>query len=272
MSIETDPFHQTTYERSFNEIRSLRKILPEDAIISLAREVLVRVAERATTIAVASNVPTSAQIEKLARALISDDGNAGANIVRGLRLDGTSLRDVYLLYLAQAARTLGVWWEDDHISLVDVTVGTGRIYAIMRGLSRLFPLPVPTGRKTAMFTAVPGETHTIGVKMAADLFRKNGWDIDLKLGATADTLVDDIGTTLPRIVGLSAGGVHAIEALARLIVAIRINSPATSILVSGQIVNEARETVRLMGPDSMVFDFKDIEAEMDRLWDMTETA
>ena len=105
--------------------------------------------------------------------------------------------------------------------------------------------------------------------MAADLFRKNGWTIDLKLGAQSDNLAEDIRTHPPRIIGLSAGGEHAIEALARMIIAIRINSPATAILVSGQIVNESPDVVRLMGPDSIVFDFNQVEAEMDRLWDQT---
>lgn len=270
MSSQLDAFHQSVYEQSFEEIRTLNNRLPEDMIISLAREVLRRVSDRASEVTTASSRPVAEQVDKLARALISDDPNAGADIVKSLRADGTSLDDVYLLHLAEASRKLGIWWETDRISLVDVTVGTGRIYAIMRGLSRLFPFNDGSGKKSAMFTSVPGETHTIGVKMAADLFRKNGWDIDLKLGATAAQLADDIRATKPRIVGLSAGGAHATDDLALLIVAIRINSPATAVLVSGQIVNEAGDMVKLMGPDSIVFDFNDVEAEMDRLWQMTD--
>lgn len=271
MSSDMGTFHQGAYEQSFQEIKTLKKKLPEDAIIALAREVLLRVAERGTAVEIKTEKPLSGQVEKLARALISDDPNAGADLIRNARTDGASLEDVYLLHLAEASRKLGDWWNDDKISLVDVTVGTGRIYAIMRGLSRLFPFPEQTGQKSAMFTVVPGETHTIGVKMAADLFRKNGWDIDLKIDASADDLATDIRLFKPRIVGLSAGGEHATEALARLIIAIRINSPATAILVSGQIVNEATELVRLMGPDAMVFNFDDVETEMERLWTMTET-
>lgn len=270
MPSEMNTFHQGVYEQSFQEIRTLKKRLPEDAIISLAREVLLRVAERATDVRSTELKPMNGQIERLARALISDDSNAGADMIRNVHSDGASLEDVYLLHLAEAARKLGDWWNSDQISLVDVTVGTGRIYAIMRGLSRLFPLPPPNGKKAAMFTVVPGETHTIGVKMAADLFRKKGWDIDLKIDATTESLREEIRDHHPRIVGLSAGGEHATEALAKLIIAIRINSPSTTILVSGQIVNEATEIVRLMGPDALVFDFSDVESEMDRLWELTE--
>ncbi len=269
MSTDMDIFHKNIYEQTFNELKTLNETLPEDAIFSLAREVLRRVVARGDTLHIPTEQSLPLQIDKLARALISDDGHAGADMIRQTRAEGTSLEDLYLVYLVQAARTLGVWWEEDRISLVDVTVGTGRIYAIMRGLSPLFPLPPPNGKKSAVFTAVPGETHTLGVKMATDLFRKNGWDIDLRIGATAAELAQHIQDNRPRIVGLSAGGEHAVEDLARLIIAIRISSPATAILVSGQIVQEAGDVVKLMGADAVVSDYEQVEAEMDRLWDMT---
>jgi len=269
MPAHMDIFHQNIYEKTFDELRALNKNLPEDAIFSLAREVLRQVSTRGNPLDISSKPTLTLQIDKLTRALISDAGAAGADMIRNIHAEGTSLEDIYLIYLVEAARTLGVWWENDRISLVDVTVGTGRIYAIMRGLSPLFPLPELKEQKIALFTAVPGETHTLGVKMAADLFRKNGWDIDLRIGATNTELVKRIQKCQPRIIGLSAGGKHAVEDLARLIIGIRINSPASAILVSGQIVHEAGELVRLMGPDAIVSDYADVEAEMDRLWDLT---
>ncbi len=270
MTRDFDAFHQGIYEQSFEEIRTLKGKLPEDAVISLAREVLRRVAERATVIKVDAPSPIETQIEELAQALISHDPHAGANLIRTARADGASLEEVYLIYLAEAARLLGIWWEEDRISLVDVTVGTGRIYAIIRGLAKIFPLAIYKGQKSAMFTVVPGETHTIGIKMVTDLFRKNGWDIDLKIEPDPDSLAEDIRMTKPRIVGLSAGGEHSIPTLAKLIIGIRINSPATAVLVSGQVVKDSPELVRLMGPDATAFEFDEVEVEMERLWQMTE--
>ena len=272
MTSDMNAFHHNVYEQSFRDIRSLNKKLPEETILSLAREVLRQLADRARAVEVRETPSMVESVTKLARFLISDDPKAGADMIYELQSEGASLDDVYLVYLAEAARKLGDWWNKDRISLVDVTVGTGRIYAIMRGLSPLYSAKITNSHKSALFTAVPGETHTIGVKMAADLFRQNGWTIDLKIGATGSELAQAIRTSPPRIVGLSAGGIHAVDALAHLIIAIRINSPATLILVSGQIVNEATDLVKLMGPDALVFDFTDVEAEMDRLWDISEPA
>ena len=132
MASQGDVFHQSVYEQSYQEIRTLNQVLPEDTIVSLAREVLRHVAERARTVQITPTATMAQRVEKLAQALISDDADAGASMIRNVQAAGTSLDDVYLLHLAEAARKLGVWWETDRISLVDVTIGTGRIYAIMR--------------------------------------------------------------------------------------------------------------------------------------------
>jgi methanogenic corrinoid protein MtbC1 len=92
------------------------------------------------------------------------------------------VEDVCLDHLAPAARCLGEWWETDRLPFTDVTMATARIQSMLRRM--------PTGRghiaafagNGAVFCAVPGEQHTLGVMMAADLFRRNGWDVGLLLG------------------------------------------------------------------------------------------
>ena len=264
MNDARDIFLRRVYDRSFQDLKTLSAKLPEDTVITLAREVLLHVASKADP-----DLPAPADIETLALDLIHHDPDRAAGVVRSIQTAGASIADIYLHHLAAAARQLGAWWETDRISLVDVTVGTGRIFAIMRGLAPLFTLPDPGPRKSALFAAVPDETHTLGMKMAADLFRQNDWDIDLRLGATNATLAAEIADHPPRIVGLSAGGMHATAALAKIIITIRIHSPATAILVSGQVVNDAPDIVALMQPDAMTTDFDTTEVEMNRLWTAT---
>lgn len=266
MTSDRDAFHESVYVQSFQEITNLNERLPTDTIIALAREVIRHVTVRARAVTAPDVTVADTSVENLARALISTDDTAAAAMIRNLRTSGTSIADVYLLHLAQAARKLGEWWETNHISMTDVTVGTGRIYAIMRGLSDAFALPVATALKTAFFTNVPGETHTIGIKMAADLLRNDGWDIDLRLGATKDAITDEIRTTQPRIVGLSAGGAHALGDLAQLVIAIRLVAPATAIIIGGNITDETGDLVGLMGADAIVSDFAQTKSEMTRLW------
>ncbi len=106
------------------------------------------------------------------------------------RAQGASVETVYLAYLAEAAGKMGVWWEEDEVSFVDVTFGTGQIYAITRGLKTLFCAPLANlTQPQAFFAAVPGEDHFLGVSMAADLFRKHGWDIEFGCDLDHDAIV-----------------------------------------------------------------------------------
>lgn len=240
--------------------------MPEGSFSFLASEVLNRVSQHAALTTQKQVKTTDAEIEELARALISQKSDAGSQFIYGLQNTGASVEDVYLSYLAHAARKLGTWWEEDRVSLLDVTVGTGRIYAIMRAMADLIDLPDIHHNKTAVFSAVPGETHTLGVRMAADLFRKSGWEIDLKIGMTHDDLVANLAKSNHVLIGLSGGGEHCIVEMARLVVALRISNPKALIFVSGNIVNESREIIEAMDVDAFSNEFEEAQAQMDRLW------
>jgi hypothetical protein len=129
---------------------------------------------------------------------------------------------------------LGEGWETDRLSFLEVTYGTGHLYALMRALRAERPVTsAPTNmKKHALFATVPGEDHGIGVTMAADLFRENGWEIDLKTDTDHDALLAYIEATRPVIIGLSLSSDRRLDALVRLVVAIRICLPEVIIGVA----------------------------------------
>lgn len=234
-------------------LRRLKSQLPPPSVENLAREVLRRIARD-----VAADVlraPGQAKITELCMALIDIDDQAGARFIRDIRRQGVSFETIYLKYLAGAAHMLGSWWEESRATFAEVTVGTSRMYAIMRSLQRdLSPVSLKPG-KTAVFATVPGEEHVLGVRMAADLFRKDGWEIDLKIGKSHEELVAEMSDSSVLVIGLSASSEVVLEALSKLILALRIQNPKLSIFVSGNIVAEHVETVGLMDVDGMAADY-----------------
>lgn len=271
MSDSNSGISHDRYESTIADLNRLRERIPETSFISLAREVLLRVAAHASRPELAEVPATEQEVEDLAKALISTDPKAGAHFVQDLRAHGVSVEMVYLSYLSRAARKLGDWWETDHVSLLDVTVGTGRIYAIMRAMSDPFDFRESPRQKAAVFASVPSETHTLGVKMAADLFRKRGWQVDLKVGMSHHDLVDQISDSSHVIIGLSAGGAHSLAELARLVVAFRISNPKAFIVISGQIVNKSPEEVALIGADAAPETFEEACEVMEILWARTQS-
>jgi len=203
----------------------------------LAREVLSRLPEQFGVRSEWGVTFTPEMVEELAIALVSDDNKAAGRLVANQQDAGHSEKLIYLTYLAEAARLLGTWWDADTVTFAQVTIGTARIYAILRVLApQMRRESADTTGKAVLICCVPEETHTLGVKMAADLLRADGWAVELVMGETHEKLIDRITLAQPVIVGLSAASEHSMPSLAKLIMSIRICSPDTLIFAGGRIV------------------------------------
>jgi len=250
------------YQRASTNLLTLKAGLPRDAVISMARDVIEQLARRVTEPASRSDA-----VIDLSKALVGQDPFAAADQIEAHHKAGVATDALLLGYLAPAARQLGEWWTADEITFADVTVGTGRIYGIMRTLRRFMPLPVLPIQKAALVASVPGETHMLGVRMAADLLREKGWDIDIEVGLDHDTMIDRIEESGHLVIGVSAAGDHALASLAKMVLGIQVRCPRAAILVSGNIVAEAGESVALMGVDGMSQNFAEASKMLDQMWD-----
>lgn len=261
-----------TYQTSQDTLNALTSKLPKDLVAKLAREVITRVATRSSADRQARIAPSAEAVEDFARLLISPDPMAGANFISDIQEDGVSPETVYLVYLASAARQLGAWWESDDVSFFDVTVGTSRIVAIMRAMRHHFVAPGQLPSKTALFATVPGEDHSLGVIMATDFLRKDAWDIDLMTGLDHDRLIDVVSNRAYPIIGLSIAGEHSIPALTRAVIALRIASPASYIVVGGQDIRALEVFIDAMGVDAVVESTEDARQALDTIWTEIEAA
>lgn len=262
-------FDWDDYERSATGIRSLKARLPEDSVKSLAEEVLERVGRRGTSVESALvHQPSPDQIEHLAFALMDADIEASRAFISDVLDAGATTEDVYLAYLAGASRKLGEWWTENQVSFMDVTMGTSRIYGLMRALETEESPYLPADTPNAVFMTVPGETHNLGVEMAADLFRRQGWHIELLVDRDHEELVNAAEALQPAVIGISAAGEHSLAALARLMVALRIHCPDTLIVISGALVRQADELVQDLSPDATVQDVTTAYNVLSDLWEV----
>lgn len=258
---ESDLVQEDFYHQSFTDISQLQTQLPEDVLVALAREVLDGLARK-----LAEPSVQDAAVTELCDALIGSDPKAAAKLIEARHQQGADVNTLYLEFLAPAAHELGTRWKSDKLTFADVTVGTGRIYAIMRSLRRRTTNARNIESKSAFFAAVPEDDHTLGVKMAADLARKDGWHVQFEVDGSHEELLAQIENGGHMLIGLSGGGKHSVPNLARLVLALRIQQPGAMILVSGNVVDVEADTLKLMHLDGMARDYKDAMAELDRLW------
>lgn len=178
-------------------------------------------------------------------------------MLRAAHQSDTSLRGAYYGSLAPALRMLGEMWESDELSFLDMSMASGRIFAIMRGFQRdgFRPMNTATPERLALLATIPGEEHTMGITMAADLMREAGWVVDLRVDVTKDVLIADAGRLPYAVIALSGARALVEANLAGLIVALRRGTPGARVMLCGQMLNLMPGIGPRVGADGAETDF-----------------
>jgi methanogenic corrinoid protein MtbC1 len=266
-SVSEKAFDSLEYKRADRQIRLVNRNLPEHAVSELAREVVRRLAFRMPNAETARNLPSDDEIAALCDALLTANDRAADEFILNARKEAADIEVIYLSYIAGAARRLGQLWHDDEISFMDVTLACGKLYRIIRGLRHVIAPSIVKDRDEwpAMFALVPGETHTLGIEIATDIFRREGWDVDMMVGLDHDTLVEKSDYRTYRAIVLVANSDRMIEPLARLVLALRISHPMSHIVIAGNILDHYPNISSLVGSDAVI---RDIETAVTKLQDV----
>ena len=214
-----------------------------------------------------NDLPTEDKIAALCDALLSSEDHVADDFILNVRRESTDIEVIYLSYVAGAARRLGQLWLEDEISFMDVTLASGKLYRIIRGLRHVIAPSIIKDRDEhpAMFALVPGKTHTLGIEIATDIFRREGWDVDMMVGLDHDMLVDHSDRRSYRAIVLVANSDTMIEPLTRLVLALRISHPLSHVVVAGNILDHYPNISSLVGADAVI---KDIEFAVKQLRDV----
>lgn len=249
-----------------------RSALPEGTLVLLAQEVIQRLAhwahETDGSREGASRSAAGAAVDTLCAALVGLEPEAAMRLILAAHRDGATHEELCIDHVGAAARQLGLMVEREAVSYGQMTLAAGRMLTLLRALRDLAPPVEPRRGRCALFATVPGERHVLGVTMAADLFRDEGWDIDLRLGTTEAQLVDLVRGGAYPIVGLSAAGVDGIGPLARTIVALRVATPRLLIFVGGPIAQLDPDIAHRVGADAAGAGMAASRTAMERLHGM----
>jgi len=250
--------------------------LPEPALNALASEALARMGRagpaearpqlRGRPAEAASQPDPDAAAERFAAALVGPDPDAAARIVDGVRRFGASTEAVHLGMIAPALARLGRWWESDRASFAAVSLGIARIYTMLRAVRDDTPRPLTRENREAAFATVPGEGHSLGATLAADMFRADGWEIELFAGFEHAALVEALSCTRAPVIGLSASGREHLPALVRLLGALAAARQTAPVFVSGGIAAEVPDLVGLTGVAGATADYHAARVGIETLW------
>lgn len=263
-----DLLDTAVFARAASIFSMKRSVLAPEAVEALAGDIVRRLAQSAARVPDFDIPPLSdEEMAAFCDTLIQPDPGEALRFIQDRRLEGMTRPGVYLGYISGGARCLGERWERDELSFLQVTCGTGHLYALMRALRSEIPVARRKfdSLRVALFATVPGEDHGIGITVAADLFRQEGWEIDLETGTDHEGLIAHIEHTQPHIIGLSLSTEQRLDALVRLVVAIRLVLPDAIIGVASSTSVDAKRLRALVDIDLVFSDASSAFRELDRL-------
>lgn len=183
---------------------------------------------------------TPEDVAVFAELVLHEDDRAVRDCVIALRDRGVPTEAIFLELLSPVARHLGEMWERDLCTFTEVTVGLGRLQKVLRENSSAGSQFGHGGRgeqsQRILLMPCPGEQHTFGLSLVAELFHRAGWDVVTCFLAT-DAAATMVQKDWYDVVGFSLGseaGVPRLRAAMELVRKVSQN-PRLPIIAGGPI-------------------------------------
>lgn len=252
------PAHSMASE-SFERLRSLVEgdLLPRLLLIHNAGPIPPRLAARAARV-----LPGGEYDRFIGLVLGRHPDEDVSDFVEGLLAQGHTLESVYVDLLAPAARQLGVMWSEDTCDFVEVTLACCQLQRVIRRVGRHLLDERPRSTKGCVLVeALPGEQHTLGAILVAELLGQDGWQVVL-----GEPFQPVVGLKDVRLVAFSLAQVDRWEEARARIETLRAEGDAgLQVMVGGGAFHERPALVSQMGADGWAEDGKAVRALADRL-------
>lgn len=216
-----------------------------------------------------SMLPTPEDVLTLTALVIRSDLQDVEAFVDGLEANGVPLELIYVDLLAPVARRLGAMWEADECDFATVTMGLAALQQVVLNSGRRFsnvPQRPRDGRRI-MLVPAPGETHTFGLVIVAEFFRRAGWEAWSGNGASLPEITSKVRGEPFAIAAFSLASEDHLAALANLIHRVRRASlnRRIGILVGGAVFAERPGLVSDIGADATAADGEEATLQAETL-------
>jgi MerR family transcriptional regulator, light-induced transcriptional regulator len=192
-------------------------------------------------------------------ALQRGNNQQALQVARAALGQGLDMRELYLEVFQSAMYEVGRLWETNQLTVAQEHLATATTQRVMAQVhSQIFGRPTP-GRmvvsalgRTLVAACVSGEQHELGLRMVADFFEMEGWEV-YYLGANVPTrdVVRMVNSQKADLLALSVTTISNLVRAGELIRAVRLSAlgPYVKILIGGQPFNRTPDLYSAMGAD-----------------------
>jgi hypothetical protein len=198
---------------------------------------------------------TSPEAARLARLLLLDDGAPAEALVRALHTRAGSLAPLCATLIEPAARGLGDLWSTDDCTEIAMTLALCRLQSVVHQLAYGSPRASIAGR-VVLVAPQPGEVHSLGAALSAELLGQAGWQTHAEFPATDEALRTMLADTWFDVLDLSLSPAmrreDALSVMAETIAGARSASrnPALTVVVGGRDFFENATASETVGADA----------------------
>jgi len=184
-------------------------------------------------------------------ALQDGDRRRALNIARSALNEGVDIRDLYMEVFQPAMHEIGRLWEINRLTVAQEHLATAITQSVMAQLYA-YVFARPPINRTLVATCIGGELHELGIRMVADFFEMEGWDV-YYLGANMpiEDVVRMANDQKANILAISVTLNNHVPHARELIHAVRASpiGAKVKILVGGRPINRSPEIYRSIGAD-----------------------
>jgi len=187
-----------------------------------------------------------------ARSLMANDRARTGGEIEAAMQEGKGLATVSVGLIQPAMYEVGRLWQHNEITVAQEHLATSVSQSLMaKAFGRAdFQAPV---ERTALFSCVEGNFHTLGLRMVSDAFEVEGWDVDFLGGNTPiSALIEMVDRAPVDLVGLSISLYVHYETLVETIGKMRaeLGSRCPSIAVGGLPLNASPGLINALACDA----------------------
>ena len=185
------------------------------------------------------------------RALLDGQHHAALHVVQHALAQGHSLPDIETHVVQPAMVRIGEGWQANRVTVAQEHMATAIAHAILSSCLDRDTLPPPNGLRI-LLACVEGNHHALGLRMVADAFEVQGWEVTY-LGANVPTrsLVDMVVAERPHLLGLSVSFAPQLGAVRDTIAQLqaRMSDARPPVMVGGLAINRFRPLAHMLGVD-----------------------
>jgi methanogenic corrinoid protein MtbC1 len=153
--------------------------------------------------------------------------------------------------LEPAAQLLGELWDRDEVDFIDVTLGVGRLQALLSVFNCTHEIAACDDLRSVLMLTMPGEQHSFGVAMVERFLGAGGWRVASERETSPPLLAHLVEQRWFAVAGIALSSRCNLAKAASAIAAIRAHSCNSKIgvMVGGPVFSTDPGLAEAVGAD-----------------------